>query len=78
MPGNMKIDQRMRSFFESSIDQEFDLIKAKRIGRPLNDWLKTLIFGIIASVHFKQNMLDSGGVPSLIKKDLFEKIKFYS
>ena len=64
-------------FFELSIDQEFDLIKAKRVGRPFNDWIKTLIFGITASVHFKQNMLDSGGVPSLTKKDFFKEKEIF-
>ena len=74
MPGNLKIRPADACrFFESSIDKDFDLIKAKRIGRPLNDWLKTLIFGIMASVYFRQNMLDSGGVPSLVKKELFEE-----
>ena len=49
MPGNLKIRPADACrFFESSIDKDFDLIKAKRIGRPLNDWLKTLIFGIMA------------------------------
>ena len=74
MPGNMKIRPADAcNFFDLSIDQEFDLIKAKRVGRPFIDWLKTLVFGILASLHFKQNMLDSGGVPSLTKKAFFKE-----
>mgnify|MGYP002846260804 CR=1 FL=1 len=74
MPGNMKIAPvDACNFFKFSIEQEFDLIKAKRVGRPFIDWLKTLVFGILASLHFKQNMLDSGGVPSLTKKAFFKE-----
>lgn len=73
MPGNMKITPKDAcNFFILSIEKDFDLIKAKRVGRPIIDWIKTFIFGAIASIYFSQNMLDSGGVPSLTKKEFFE------
>lgn len=74
MPGNLKLDPFEVYNLFSSLDsfEDFSLIKALRKNRPKIDTIKTLFFGIIASLWFRTKMLDSGGVPCLVSKKLFE------
>tara|TARA_B100000965_G_scaffold402691_1_gene429199 strand:+ start:888 stop:1598 length:711 start_codon:yes stop_codon:yes gene_type:complete len=76
MPGNMKLDPLdVFSLFNETKSQDKDfLLKAYRSGRPFLDYIKTLIFGLIATLYTRYNMFDAGGTPSLTSKKLFNKL----
>lgn len=72
MPGNMKI--KPSDVYDLITKENFRninlLVKAKRVNRPLLDLLKTKIFGILSSFHFKKYLYDLGGTPNIISKKL--------
>ena len=60
MPGNMKVDPIEAFNFINNINLNSHTIyiKAKRVGRPLIDSLKTKLFGIISSIYFNTYIYD--------------------
>ena len=74
MPGNMKIDPLDAFNFANSLDlnSHNTYIKAKRVGRPLIDSLKTKLFGIISSIYFNTYIYDAGGTPNIVHKSFFK------
>lgn len=76
MPGNMKVkpSDAVDLITKKEYKDEKVLVKAKRINRPLLDFVKTKIFGLIASVYFNKYMYDMGGTPNIMSKKLLLKI----
>ena len=75
MPGNLKVHPSRLTVFDPIIlSDNFDLIKAKRVGRSRQANFKTLLAGIIQSLILRCNMLDTGGTPTFIRRDYLEKL----
>jgi len=69
MPGNLKVDPRELTNFIYGIEfNENYLVKASRSGRKLVAHLKTLFAGIVQSLLLRENMLDTGGTPTICTK----------
>lgn len=69
MPGNLKVFPADVLELTKNVDLDgADFIKARRVNRPLVDQLKTLAVGLAQSLVARQNMLDSGGTPTLIRE----------
>lgn len=76
MPGNMKLDPLdvFNLFNENKSNDKDFLLKAYRSDRPFLDHIKTLIFGVTATLLTRYNMFDAGGTPCLTSKKLFNKL----
>jgi hypothetical protein len=71
MPGNNKVRPESLIGIRAVLEEKNpDIFKAIRSGRPLFDRLKTLTVGILTSVYFRVNLMDSGGSPSLVSEHL--------
>ena len=78
MPGNMKLNPKdvFELFLQNSLKNPNQLLKGTRINRPFLDSFKTLIFGLIATLYFRINLLDAGGTPNLVHRSfLILKVK---
>ena len=73
MPGNLKLNpaEVYKVLSEQNLNEKYLYIKCRRTNRPKIDYLKTRIFGIIASIYFGKWIFDAGGTPNLIHKDFF-------
>lgn len=75
MPGNLKISPSdLPDFFTKFQLTPNTFVKAKRIGRPKIDLLKTRIAGVIQSLVLLRNMNDSGGTPTICRKDFISQL----
>jgi hypothetical protein len=74
MPGNMKVNPThvYELFIKQNLTNQNTLIKGRRVNRPTLDSIKTFIFGIVASIYFRTNLLDAGGTPNLVGKSFFD------
>jgi len=74
MPGNMKLNPKdvFELFLQNSLKNPNQLLKGTRINRPFLDSFKTLIFGLIATLYFRINLLDAGGTPNLVHRSFFD------
>ena len=73
MPGNLKLNpsEVYKVLSEQNLNEKYVYVKCRRTNRPKIDYLKTRIFGIIASIYFGKKIFDAGGTPNLIHKDFF-------
>jgi hypothetical protein len=74
MPGNYKVQPSSLIDLESLVGdpRNLEVFKATRSGRSLIENLKTQAVGLVTSVYFKKNMMDSGGTPTLISGKFVE------
>lgn len=78
MPGNLKIDpiDYLNKLKKISFNEQV-FIKFKRIHRQPLAKIKTLIFGFITTLIFRQVINDVGGVPCLVLTEKMKELKFY-
>ena len=70
MPGNLKVDPReVLQVLSKQVLEKGCLLKAKRTGRNLSASTKTALAGFVLSTLLKENMLDSGGTPTICHRD---------
>lgn len=75
MPGNLKVlPQDLVRFDALFSNGDIDFIKAQRVGRSHSARLKTFIAGCSQSLVAGVNMLDSGGTPTFIRRELVGSI----
>lgn len=73
MPGNLKIDPRDLNDFVSGIQLHGNvLLKAKRKNRSTIANFKTLLAGLTQSILLRENMLDTGGTPTICHRSFIE------
>ena len=76
MPGNLKLDPlevyEILNIYSNIDDKTF--LKSSRINRDFIDSVKTNLFGIIATLFFKINLLDSGAIPCMVNTKEFKKL----
>ncbi len=75
MPGNLKImPTDLDQYLSENLLKENEIIKFRRIGRSRKDYIKTWIAGILQSIVAKENMLDTGGTPTIAARKNVNKI----
>ena len=77
MPCNLKVDPLEAIELINQIGN-FDnktLYKCKRLKNSKIDKYKTLIFSILQSVILKTKVFDTGGTPTIVSKNLFNKLE---
>ena len=76
MPGNLKVDPvEFVNLLKSTDLAKYQMIKARRVNRGREAALKTLILGFAQSVILSKNMLDSGGTPTICRKDFIKSLR---
>ncbi len=71
MPGNGKVNPKSLIDIEHSFQGEGNCqaFKANRSKRRTSENFKTLLVGLLISIYFRANLFDSGGTPTIIKRD---------
>jgi hypothetical protein len=74
MPGNYKVQPSSLMDLESLVGdpRNLEVFKATRSGRSPIENLKTQAVGLVSSVYFKNNLMDSGGTPTLVSRKFVE------
>jgi len=69
MPGNLKVHPRsLLEILQATRLRPGIAIKARRVGRPAIDQLKTALMGMVQSIASLRNMMDTGGTPTICEK----------
>jgi hypothetical protein len=71
MPGNGKVNPKDLSEINSLLSGKNNIqaYKANRSKRSLTENSKTFFAGLLISIYFRTNLFDSGGTPTIIKRD---------
>lgn len=76
MPGNLKVDPvEFVNLLKNTDLAKYQMIKARRVNRDRKAALKTLILGVVQSAILSKNMLDSGGTPTICRKDFIKSLR---
>jgi hypothetical protein len=75
MPGNYKVKPVSLIQLAPRLANltNFEVLKALRSERSTIESLKTFVVGVLASAHFRMNLMDSGGTPTLVSGRLVDK-----
>lgn len=76
MPGNLKVTPADAiSLWKKLLENpRYGAIKATRRRDSKIDFFKTLAAGLLASVFYRRNLLDSGGTPTLVETEFIKSI----
>ncbi len=76
MPGNGKVRPKDLHIVVESFEQKAtkDAFKASRKRTSRVETLKTGLAGLAVSIWFQANLFDSGGTPTIVRKDLVSKL----
>jgi glycosyltransferase involved in cell wall biosynthesis len=75
MPGNLKVNPSdLAKFLDEFRFEPHTFAKAKRVNRKKPDQLKTFIAGAIQSIILGQNMIDTGGTPTVCEKSFLTSL----
>ena len=76
MPGNLKVrpDDAINLWIEWAGNPQYGAVKAARRRDSKIDFLKTLAAGVLASIFYRKNLLDSGGTPTLTETEFMRRL----
>jgi hypothetical protein len=76
MPGNLKVnpDDAINVWKQLLAHPEFGAAKAKRRRDTKVEYLKTFAAGILASIVYRRNLLDSGGTPTVVDTEFMKRL----
>jgi glycosyltransferase involved in cell wall biosynthesis len=75
MPGNFKVKPQEILKYTYFMDlDDYEFIKGLRTGRPIQEKMKTFFAGVIHTFYARVNMLDSGGTPTFIRREIYYKL----
>ena len=75
MPGNGKVNPKDLSQINNLFsDKKIKAFKANRSKRSTTENSKTFLAGLLISIYFRTNLFDSGGTPTIIKRDFVSNL----
>lgn len=75
MPGNGKVNPKDLSQINNLFsDKKIKAFKANRSKRSTTENYKTFLAGLLISIYFRTNLFDSGGTPTIIKREFVSNL----
>jgi hypothetical protein len=75
MPGNGKVNPKDLSQINNLFsDKKIKAFKANRSKRSTIENFKTFLAGLLISIYFRTNLFDSGGTPTIIKREFVSNL----